>query len=122
MTHPLEFRRHVLRIKEQDGLSFARVAKRFSVGVASVKRWSKRVEAKSHERKKIRKIDLIKLAQDVEDFPDAYQYERAARFNVCPKAIWQALRKLKITYKKSYATPQGKRRRQTVLSREVSGP
>ena len=80
-----------MRIKEQEGLSFARVAERFSVGVASVKRWSKRVEPKQHERKKIRKIDLKKLAQDVEKYPDAYQYERADRFDVCPKAIWQAL-------------------------------
>ena len=122
MTHPIKFRRHVLRIKEQEGLSFARVAERFSVGVASVKRWSKRIEPKQHERKKIRKIDLKKLAQDVEKYPDAYQYERAARFDVCPKAIWQALKKLKITYKKSDAEPQGERRRQAVLSREASGP
>ncbi len=90
--------------------------------MASVKRWSKRIEPKSHERKKIRKIDLEKLAQDVENYPDAYQYERAARFDVCPKAIWQALKKLKITYKKSHATPQGKRRRQAILSRKVSNP
>ena len=68
------------------------------------------------------KIDLKNLAQDVEKYPDAYQYERAARFDVCPKAIWQALKKLKITYKKSDAAPQGERRRQAVLSREASGP
>ena len=117
-----------MRLKEQEGLSFAHVAERFSVGVVSVKRWSKRIEAKQHDRKKIRKIDLKKLSQDVEKYPDAYQYERAARFDVCPKAIWQALKnwqalkKLKITYKKSDAAPQGERRRQAVLSREASGP
>ena len=61
MTHPIKFRRHVLRIKEQEGLSFAQVAERFSVGLASVKRWSKRLEPKQHERKKIRKIDFKKL-------------------------------------------------------------
>ena len=64
MTHPIKFRRHVLRIKEQECLSFARVAERFSVGVASVKRWSKRIDPKQHDRKKTRKIDLKKLAQD----------------------------------------------------------
>ena len=124
MTHLIKCRRHVLRIKEQECLSFSRVAERFSVGLASVKRWSKRVEPKQHQRKKLRKIDrdLKKLAQDVEKYPDAYQYERADRFDVCSKAIWQALKKLKITYKKSHAAPQGKRRRPPVLSREVSGP
>ncbi len=35
----------------------------------------------------------------VRDHPDAYQHERAARFGVTPKAIWQALRKLGVTYK-----------------------
>ncbi len=62
MSHPIEFRRHILRIKEQEGLSFSAVALRFSVGVASVKRWSKRLEPKPYERRKIRKIDPEALA------------------------------------------------------------
>ena len=76
----------------QEGLSFARVAERFSVGVASVKRWSKRIEPKQHERKKIRKIDLKKLAQDVEKYPDAYQYERAARLMFAQRQFGKPLR------------------------------
>lgn len=106
MSHPVAFRRHVLLICEKEGLSFAETAERFSVGIASLKRWSKRLEPKPHIRRKIRKIDLEKLAQDVRDFPDAYQYERAARFGVTPKAIWQALRKLGVTYKKSLVHPK----------------
>ena len=43
------------------------------------------------------KIDLAKLAQDVRDYPDAYQFERAERFEVTHKAIRQALRKLGVT-------------------------
>ena len=118
MSHSVSFRRHVLRIKARDDLSFAQVAARFSVGVASVKRWSKRVEPKPYERRKGIKIDLEALAQDVRDHPDAYQYERAARFGVTPKAIWKALRKLDVTYKKSHATSQGERRRTTRLPGE----
>jgi len=118
MSHPVSFRRHVLRIKEREGLSFVQVAARFSVGVASVKRWSKRLEPKPYERRKGIKIDLEALAQDVSDYPDAYQYERAARFGVTPKAIWKALRKLGVTHKKSDATSQGRRRRTTCLPGE----
>ena len=118
MSHPVSFRRHVLRIKERDGLSFSQVALRFSVGIASVKRWSKRVEPKSYERRKVRKIDLGKLAQDVSEHPDAFQYERAERFGVTPKAIWQALRKLGVTHKKSPQAPEGKRRKTTCLPRK----
>ncbi|WP_202880355.1 IS630 transposase-related protein [Arsenophonus endosymbiont of Bemisia tabaci] len=29
--------------------------------------------------------------KDVEQYPDAYQKERAERFGVCQKAIWQDL-------------------------------
>jgi hypothetical protein len=41
-----------------------------------------------------------------EDYPDAYQYERAARFGVCPKAIWYALGRLGVTYKKALRHPK----------------
>jgi len=111
MSYPISFRGHVLRVKKRDQLSFAETARRFSVGIASVKRWSKRMDPKPYERKKPRKLDPAALAQDVIDHPDAYQYERAARFGVSPKAIWQALRKLGVTYKKSPASPEGGRRR-----------
>jgi transposase len=118
MTHSVEFRRRVLRVRGRDGLSFAQVSDRFSVGIASVKRWSKRLEPKPYERRKIRKIDPEHLTQDVRDYPDAYQYERAARFGVTAKAIWQALKKLNITYKKSTATSEGRRKRQAILPGE----
>ena len=118
MSHRVAFRRHVLQVKKRGGLSFAQTAERFSVGIASVKRWSKRLDPKPYERRKIRRIDPEKLAQDVRDHPDAYQYERAARFGVTPKAIWQALRKLGVTYKKSHAPSEGGRRRTAHLPKE----
>jgi len=43
-------------------------------------------------------LDLEALARDVRAHPDAYQYERAQRFGVTQKAIWQALRRLRVTY------------------------
>ncbi|MFV0293817.1 MAG: IS630 transposase-related protein, partial [Paracoccus sp. (in: a-proteobacteria)] len=115
MSHPIAFRRHVLRVRERDGLSFAEVADRFSAGISSVKCWSKRPEPKPYERRKDRRIDPLMLAQDVRDHPDAYQHERAARFGVTPKAIWQALRKLGVTYKKIPGASEGGRRRTASL-------
>ncbi|PIE16193.1 MAG: transposase, partial [Rhodobacterales bacterium] len=88
MTCPISFRRHVLSIREKEGLSFEETSERFGVGIAPLKRWSKRLHPRPYERRKIRKIDPEKLAQDVRDHPDAYQYERAARFGVCQKSIW----------------------------------
>ena len=100
MTYSLDFRQKVLSVRERDNLTFAQVADRFSVGIASVVRWSNCLDIKPYVRIKVRKIDLILLAADVEKYPDSYQFERAERFGVCQKAIWQALRRLGVTYKK----------------------
>jgi transposase len=102
-------------------LSFAQTANRFSVGIASIKRWSKRLEPKPYDRKTIRKLDPEELAQDVRDHPDAYQHERARKFGVSSKAIWQTLRKLGVTYKKITDAPQGGRRRAVFLPEEDYG-
>lgn len=118
MSYSIDFRHHVLSVRDHEGLSFAQTAGRFSVGIASIKRWSKRLQPKPYERKAIRKLDPEALAQDVRDHPDAYQHERARRFGVTPKAIWQALRKLGVTYKKIPDAPESERRRAAYLSRE----
>lgn len=122
MNYPLKFRIHVLSIKEREGLSFDQAANRFSIGIATLKRWSKRIAPKPYERKKVRKIDLDILRDDVRAYPDDYQYERAKRFGVCPKAIWQALRKLGVTYKKSPSPSKGMRRQTAILPGENIRP
>ncbi|SFI79179.1 IS630 transposase-related protein, partial [Nitrosomonas sp. Nm34] len=40
------------------------------------------------------------LAQDVKNYPDAYQYERAKRLGVSKQGINHALKRLSVTYKK----------------------
>jgi len=114
MSYPLKFRLHVLGVREKEGLSLAATATRFQVGVSSLVRWLKHPEPRQSGRRR-GKIDMAALAQDVEMFPDAYQFERAERFGVCQKAIWQALRRLEITYKKSLTAPESERRRTAVL-------
>ena len=118
MTYGVEFRRHVLLVREREGLTFAETSERFSVGVASLTRWTRQVEPKATREGRPRKIDLEKLMRDVCDDPDAFQHERAARFGVTPKAIWQALRKLGVTYKKSHAPSQSGRGQAACLAGE----
>ena len=43
MSYDEKFRRHVLKIKEQEGLSFAKVAKRFGIAKQTVYYWTKRL-------------------------------------------------------------------------------
>jgi hypothetical protein len=47
------------------------------------------------------------LKQDIELYPDSYHYERAARFNVSPKGIFEALKRLGVTSKKKPEASQG---------------
>ena len=104
MAYSLDFRRKVLSVREKKGLTIAQVASRFDVGVASVVRWIKHVERKPPGLRH-RTIDLEVLRQDVV----AYQYERAQRLGVRQNAIFLALKKLGVTYKKNAAPSQGGR-------------
>lgn len=106
MTYSLDFRRHVLATRETECLTFEEVSARFSVGIGSVVRWSKRPEPKAVREGRPRKIDLDALARDVSERPDDYQYERAARFGVTQNAIFLALKKLDLTHKKSTAASE----------------
>ena len=99
MTYSIDFRQQVLLIKEQDNLSFAQVATRFGIGKDTVFRWSKRIEAQHPRHKPATKIDMDALKQDVEAYPDAYQYERAQRLGVSQRGIGYALKRLGISRK-----------------------
>ena len=44
---------------------------------------------------------MEKLKQDVEQYPDSYQYERAKRFEVSQRGIALALKRLGISHKKT---------------------
>ena len=87
MTHSLDFRQKVLSVRQKEGLTLAEVAARFDVGLASVTRWCKRVEPQMARNKPATKISSETLKQDVLDYPDAYQYERAQRLGVSQKGI-----------------------------------
>ena len=105
MAYSIDFRRKVLSVRKKEGLTIAEVAARFDVGSASVVRWIKHVERKPQGARR-RKIDLEALRQDVLTYPDAYQHERAQRFGVAQNAIFVALRKLTVTYKKTFRHPK----------------
>ena len=100
MTYSIDFRKKVLSIKEQDQLTFSEVSQRFGVGQATVVRWSKNLEPKRTRNKPTIKLNWEALAQDVEEHPDSYQYERAALLGVSRQGIAYALKQLKLSRKK----------------------
>ncbi len=107
MTYSLDFRRRVLMVKEKHGISFSETSKRFEVPIRTLFRWKKRIEPKTKRNKPATKINMEALRKDIEAYPDLYQYERAAKFGVTQGAIWFALKRLGISYKKNSVAPKG---------------
>ena len=58
------------------------------------------------------------LKVDITKYPDSYHYERARRLGVGIRTVGDALKRLKVTYKKKPNSSESERRRETVLSRE----
>lgn len=116
MTYSVHFRKKVLAVKEKEQLSFSAISKKFNIGKNTVFSWTKKLHPQKHRDKKAIKIDYDKLAQDIKEYSDAYQYERAERLGVSRSGIQKALKKLNITYKKSFTTSKGKRRRKIGVS------
>ncbi len=69
-------------------------------------RWAKEKNPIQKRKKHSRKIDMELLAKDVEEYPDDYQRERAARFGVSKHGIYWALKKLGVPIKKSFHHPK----------------
>ncbi|MCE2951243.1 MAG: IS630 transposase-related protein [Alphaproteobacteria bacterium] len=115
MSYSLDLRKKVLQTREEEGLTLEAVSVRFGVGVATVFRWTKTLEPCLTRLKPATKIDMDALRRDIEERPDAYQYERAQRFGVTQTGIWHALRRLKVTYKKNPNASQGGSRKTICL-------
>ena len=111
MTYSRDFRSKVLAVREQENLSMAKIAKRFGIALTSVMRWSNNIESIKKRNKPATKIDIEALKRDVEQHPDAYQYERAERLRVSVGCVFHALKRLGVTYKKNTSAPQGNPRK-----------
>lgn len=115
LTHSLDFRMKVLLIKEKENLSFRKAAKRFDVGVASIMRWSKNPKPLKNRNKPATKIDMEALKKDIQENPDAYQYERAKKLGVSQTGIWHAMNRLNVSYKKNFQTPKSRFRKKVYV-------
>lgn len=111
MTYSRDFRSKVLAVREKEHLSMAKIAKRFGISLKSVLRWSKNIESITKRNKPATKINMEALKSDVDQYPDAYQYERAERLNVSEGCVFHALKRLGISYKKNTKSPQSRQRK-----------
>lgn len=78
----------------------------FQVGIATIYRWIFRKKEKgnidpTHRPYVYKKIDDQKLIEYIQKHPDHFLSEIGEHFNLTPQAIFYALKRLKITRKKS---------------------
>jgi transposase len=89
-----------------EGHSYRETAAVFKVSAATLQAWKSRLNetgtfAPKKRKETYKKIDLQKLRRYVDEHPDAYRHEMAAAFSVSRHAIRKALKRLKITRKKT---------------------
>ena len=97
MTYSLDFRKKVLKTKQEESLSFTSVAAKFGISKAAIFRWSKKLESTGKRNRKWKKLNKDALKLDIEQNPDSYSYERAQRLGVSASGIRYAKRLLGIT-------------------------
>ena len=110
MTYSLDFRQKVMDYKTKKGLTFEQTSHHFDIGIRTLFRWSSSLSPCNKRQKPATKIDMDALKHDVENSPDAYQWERALRFGVHQSTIYYALKRLEISYKKNTTTSKSQRR------------
>ncbi|PIZ73900.1 transposase [Candidatus Peregrinibacteria bacterium CG_4_10_14_0_2_um_filter_43_11] len=108
MAYSLDFRKRVMRIKEETNLTFEATSERFGIGIRTLFRWQNSIEPKTTRNKPATKINMEKLAADVKKYPDDFHYERAGRFGASITGIFYAMKRLGITYKKNPKSPRGR--------------
>ena len=120
MRYSIDFRRKVMLIRQQEGLTSEETAKGSGVGKMSVLRWSKGLESKTHRKKACVTIDMKALKEDIQTYQDAYYYERAKRWGVSASGVFKGMKRLGITFKKNSWSSQGQRRTAYFLSKDTS--
>jgi putative transposase len=101
MAYSIDLRKRVVTRIEQ-GHSVEETAALFQVSPATIYRWRQRPSlAPTVVAQRRRKLDPQALRQHVRDYPEARLKDRAKHFGVHPSAIGHALKRHRITVKKS---------------------
>ena len=111
MGYDEKYRARAVAFKK-DGHTFKELKKVFKICSRTYYDWVALFEKhgvycpEKEPQRKSCKIVTEKLKQAIEEKPDAYLYELAEPFNCTPQAVFYALGKLQITYKKRHLPTQ----------------
>lgn len=104
MSYGADYKKRTIEYRKE-GNTLESTRKVFKVAVSTIRKWEKQYESEEGFAKKplnrgFKKIDPQKLAEHVEQQPDAYLREIAEVFDCNESAIRQALKREGITRKK----------------------
>ncbi len=106
MAYSNDFRKRAIRFMDE-GHTYKELYEAFKIYPSAIASWRKlldetgSLEPQYDQRDSSRKIDMSKLEQAVKEKPDAYLEELAALFGCTKQAVFYALKRLKLTYKKN---------------------
>ena len=106
MTYFLDCHKQVLKSLDE-GMTFAGAAELYNLSPTTIQNWKRRVHSKTTRQTKPHKISDDVLLNDVKEYPDDYQYERARRLNCSKTGIYHALKRLGISQKKDLSASKG---------------
>ena len=102
-------------LKQRKFLSIQKLAEKYSISTRTIQNWLQGKLPKGKRNKPNSKLNKDLLLDDIKQYPDAYQYERAERLGVSEARVWSNLKKLGITYKKNSKTPKSRRRKAIIV-------
>jgi len=105
MAYSEDFRKRAIAFMDE-GHTYKELYEAFKIYPTNIENWRKLQKetgelAPQYRKTRKRKIDLERLEQAVEEKPDAYLSELAEIFDCTEQAVFYALKKVKITYKKN---------------------
>ena len=106
MSYPIKYRERTIEYRKE-GHTLEETKATFKVSISTIRKWESQLKEKGDLRpktltRKPKKIEPEKLRAYVAEHPDAYQREIAREFNCTQSAVQKALKRLKITRKKSH--------------------
>jgi transposase-like protein len=101
MGYSLDFRQRMLACKEENDFTFEKTSEHFDLSLRTLFRWTNNIAPCTHSQKSATKVDMDALKKEIESSPDEYQWERAKRLGVSRPAIYYALKRINISFKKN---------------------
>ncbi len=112
--YSLQFINKVL--KQRSEQSIQKLSKKYDISTRTIQNWIQGKLPSGKRKRPNLKLAEQALLEDVANYPDAYQFERAERLGVSEACIWKNLKKLNITYKKNTKSSESRRRQAMLIS------